>query len=421
MAQDGIKLRRAGSWWSRLGSPHPDVPFRQWWWLPFAWLLFGALFSLQPLLWGGLPWAETVRFEALRWRPWLLLAPLVVWLSLRLPLVGSRWRRALLVHLLLGVVLSLGVGWLTQPTGPRGPWERRAGTFRRNDWRESGEVHPRPTPPASTSPTPAARPAPPRMLHPGWPFDPPAFAIWWMRLRITLPLYWSLVGVAHLLLFQIRHRRANRLEVQLAEARLASLQMQLQPHFLFNCLNAISSLVRKQPEVADEMICTLASLLRAALDTQRRRTIPLGEELKLARQYLRIQRVRFGDRLRINEEIDAVPLDVAVPPLLLQPLLENAVTHGLGNQAGTVVLRVFRRDGQLRLVVTDRPADPAATRPPTKPGQGIGLGNTRERLAALYGDQAGLTLQDDGPGLTSEVWLPLQPSTDARGDSGGLA
>lgn len=403
MAADGVDPSRRRPWW-KLGSPTPELTLWQWWWLPFAWVLLGALFSLQPLLWGGLPWVNTVRFEALRWWPWLLLAPLVVWLSLRLPLAGSRWQLALGVHVLACLAVSIGIGWLTQPLRPRAPWEHHPEPSWHGDWHE-GTIpagHPPPLHESSAQVGFAGSEGPPPA---GW-FSPPPFAIWWFRLRLTLPLYWSLVGLAHLLLFQVRTRRASRLEVQLAEARLATLQMQLQPHFLFNSLNAISSLVRQQPEAADEMICMLATLLRAALENQGRKEISLQEELRLARQYLQIQRVRFGAALQVVEEIDDHTSDIAVPPLLLQPLLENAVTHGLGNQAGTITLRAGLQAGQLCLTITDRSAQPGSARAELKPGSGIGLSNTRARLAALYGEWAIVTLRDDLDSRSTEVRLP---------------
>jgi len=398
----------------RAGTVEPELTFRQWWWLPFAWILVGLLFSLQPLLWGDPAWTGLVQFEALRSWPWLLLAPMVVALSLRLPLIGPHWRPALAIHLFASIVMVLGLEQITRLSPPRGPrmFEARMTRFENRN-QAPGDYGPRP-------PFLYQRPAKPEAdmgqapSKPGGPmasgFDLPRPPLWSMRLRLTLPLYWSLVALAHLQLFHFRTRRAARTETQLAEARLAVLQMQLQPHFLFNSLNAISSLVRTQPEVADNMICALGTLLRTALGTQGRREITLEEELKLARHYLRIQQVRFGTQLTIIEEISEDALGVAVPPLILQPLLENAVTHGLAHRAGTITLRALAQEGRLIVTVSDRRAENEGPRATPKPGSGIGLSNTRARLEALYGEQASVAFQADGDRRETKVCLPCAAS-----------
>ena len=390
----------------------PELTFRQWWWLPIAWILVGLLFSLQPLLWGDPAWTGIVQFEALRSWPWLILAPLVVALSLRLPLIGPHWRPALVIHLAASIVTVWGLEQVTQMSPLRGP---RVFVVRSNrvELRNQapGENDRRPSSPPQRLARPDAGVGP-ALAWPGGPMAPgigrPRPPFWSMRLRLTLPLYWSLVALAHLQLFHFRTRRAARMETQLAEARLAALQMQLQPHFLFNSLNAISSLVRQQPEIADNMICALAALLRAALGTQGRREISLDEELKLARHYLHIQQIRFGTQLTVTEAGAEDTMGVAVPTLLLQPLLENAVTHGLAHRAGTITLRAWAQAGQLIVTVTDRPAENESPRTTPQPGTGIGLSNTRARLEALYGDQAGVSFQEDGDRRETKVRLPLR-------------
>lgn len=378
------------------------LPLRSWWWLPVVWILIGFLFSLQPLVWTGLSWHQFVSFEFARSWPWLLLAPFIVWLSLRWPLLGPRWGVALLVHVLacLLTAAALDFAWreLRRPeAGPFGP----GNTFFH---RERGEgERDRPPPPDFSRPGDD---------HGGRPEGRGAFlrpfpGFWTLRLRLTLPLYWSLVAAAHLLLFQARSRRAERTETLLAETRLAALQMQLQPHFLFNSLNAISSLVRRQPDVADEMICSLGALLRASLDNQGRREIPLREELALARHYLAIQRLRFGPKLQVVERVAGRVVEAAVPPLLLQPLLENAVTHGLSDQAGTVTVEAEAEGEELRLRVIDRPASPGIS-PRAAAGSGIGLSNSRARLDALYGPAASIALHVDATSHTTEVRMPLR-------------
>ena len=221
-----------------------------------------------------------------------------------------------------------------------------------------------------------------------------------MRAKFNIPIYWIIVSIVHTLTWyrrsQERERSALQLEARLADARLEALRMQLHPHFLFNTLNAISTLVHRDPHAADEMIGNLSELLRATLDTTAQE-IPLRQELHLLDQYLEIQQLRFGDRLQVEKEIDAAALEVKVPTLILQPLVENAIRHGIEPQTGQGKLHISAaRDGQtLRLRVRDN--GPAA-KPAAEAKAGIGLVNTRSRLKELYGQAASLTLTSGSEG-----------------------
>jgi sensor histidine kinase YesM len=138
--------------------------------------------------------------------------------------------------------------------------------------------------------------------------------------------------------YREREQQASLLESRLNQAQLRALQAQLQPHFLFNTLNGIATLVRRDPATAEEMLLSLSELLRIALSSSHRQEIPLREELDFLDRYLAIQRMRFGDRLQVSEEIEASAMDCLVPALLLQPLVENAIRHGLepsGNRANS--------------------------------------------------------------------------------------
>ncbi len=202
-----------------------------------------------------------------------------------------------------------------------------------------------------------------------------------------------------------REQRAIRLEAELARATLATLRQQVDPHFLFNTLNLISSLVERDPKGVRRMIARLSELLRASLDTGATHEITLRQELALLGAYLEIMQMRFGDRLRVSLQIDESLLDVKVPTFFLQPLVENAMRHGLEPLRGAAELTVSAvRDGtQLVLRVQDNgvPGKPLGAR------EGIGLGNTRARLRQLYGDQAVLALERIGDRTEARVQMPL--------------
>jgi hypothetical protein len=181
-------------------------------------------------------------------------------------------------------------------------------------------------------------------------------------------------------------RQALGLLVLAREAELRALRAQINPHFLFNSLNSIASLAGTEPARAREMCVRLADFFRRSLAVGERRSIPISEELSLTRAYLEVERVRFGPRLEVDEAIDAHAESCGVPPLLLQPLVENAVKHGVANalEGGYVRVEVRRAGGRLRIVVAN-PADPEAE--PSR-GTGTGLRNVRQRLRARYGENA---------------------------------
>jgi two-component system, LytTR family, sensor kinase len=238
-----------------------------------------------------------------------------------------------------------------------------------------------------------------------------------MRGKFNIPIYWIIVSIVHAVAYhrksEERERRAAELEATLAETRVHALRMQLHPHFLFNTLNAISTLVHRDPGAADEMIANLSELLRTTLDTTEQE-ISLKRELQLLDRYLEIQQVRFGDRLRIERQIEPASLDAKVPTFVLQPLAENALRHGIEPQVGLGVIRIeaSRNGNSLRLVVQDNGPGISST-PKHRPG--VGLANTKARLQALYGAGARLLLSGAPEGgCTVEVELPwTEASADA--------
>lgn len=213
------------------------------------------------------------------------------------------------------------------------------------------------------------------------------------------------VGAGHALTYA---RRLRERDQQLARAELLFLKAQLQPHFLFNALNTISSTVRTEPEVATRMIGGLSTLLRHVLVSDGSAEVTLSEELDIVRAYLDIELVRFEDRLRVRWEIGEDTLHARVPHLVLQPLVENAIRHGIAprRSLGTIEIAAVRRNGSLYLTVTD---DGIGLAPATAPSVGVGLRNTRSRLQHLYGAKQAVTVdaRREG-GVRVELALPFR-------------
>ncbi|MGA8028757.1 MAG: histidine kinase [Bryobacteraceae bacterium] len=223
--------------------------------------------------------------------------------------------------------------------------------------------------------------------------------------------YWagvSLVYLFHEIRFaRQRELREAKLEATLSEAQLQNLRLQLEPHFLFNALNAISAALYENPRMADEMIGRLSELLRQLLKSDRSQEISLAREMELLKLYTRIMEARLEHRLKLAFQIDDAARDALVPQLILQPLVENAIQHGMDPRTFSVDIAVsaHRENGCVRLVVRDHGPGIRGGR---SEGSGIGLGNTAERLRRLYGDRQRLEIRDaeDG-GAIVELQLPF--------------
>ena len=224
-------------------------------------------------------------------------------------------------------------------------------------------------------------------------------------------LYWIIwlisVSVAYAEKVREREVRAAELETRLARAQVHALQSQLQPHFLFNTLNAISALVTKDPAAARGTITLLSGLMRETLALGSLQEVPLSRELALTQQYLDIEKQRFGDRLTVRVNVDPSVQNSLVPSLILQPLLENAFKHGLSQRRGDVRIDITaaRVDGTLRLSVWN---DGSGIRTDAGPNSGVGLQNTRARLERLYGDRAAFELREEEEGrVRADMTVPL--------------
>lgn len=339
------------------------------------WGGLALLFAAPLALTGSAPWREAVRFGVSFWALWLLFLPAVMWLAFRFPIERRRLFRNVALHLLACLLIA---------------GANRAAS------RVAERVLPRLERSAPTGP-------------------PNAFgALFSFRAALDVLVYWSLVGacqaVRNFRSSQERERRAAELEALLTGAKLQTLRMQINPHFLFNTLNSIAALVYVNPRAADEMLGDLGALLRRSLDSMGEQEVPLGQELDFAEAYVRIEQRRFGERLRLEWSAPEDLTKALVPALILQPLVENAVRHGIEPRRGPglISIEAAREGGHLRLAVRDdgrglREADSASSA-----RRGVGLANTEARLRGLYGADQRFSFGAAEPqGFQVEIRLPL--------------
>ena len=260
---------------------------------------------------------------------------------------------------------------------------------------------------------------------------PADFPGWWnftllsylTQLDWLLMTYLFLIGVAYALAYrhesEARALNTAHLETRLVEAQLQALQRQLHPHFLFNTLNTVSGLIRTDPDGADRMIDRLGDLLRMTLHKSGIQEVSLKEELDVLGKYLEIERTRFGDRLTVEMNVQAETLDAQVPSLVLQPLVENAIRHGVAPNArpGWIAVHADRDDEELVLQVLDN----GDGLPPDRLmalNRGVGLDNTRARLAHLYRDRFEFTFSNLERGFCVTIRIPFEVQASASGVAG---
>ncbi len=236
----------------------------------------------------------------------------------------------------------------------------------------------------------------------------------WFGFYIDLIIALLIIIAVHALFYYQRFRAGEleqaSLKTQLAQAQLKALKMQLHPHFLFNTLHSISSLILEDPPKANSMIARLGDFLRLTLEHSNRQLVTLKEETEFVRCYLDIEQVRFGDRLTVNLAVDPAADSAQVPHLILQPLVENAIQHAIAPRAapGTIAIEARRLDSRLRLEVKD--TGPGITSlVESLQGHGVGLANVRARLAQLYdGDFSFAMTNSPEGGLSVILELPFQ-------------
>jgi two-component system, LytTR family, sensor kinase len=307
------------------------------------------------------------------WYSWACLTPAILWLSRWAPFERDTWKRAVAVHVpgvfiatLLHIALTISLKTLTVWTvGGEHSWQQEAQRmfFNNFDW--------------------------------------------------EMMTYWAIVGLSHALRYyseaRDRELRESQLETHLAEAQLQALQRQLQPHFLFNTLNTISALMHRNVEAADNMIAKLSDLLRISLQNVGVQEVGLKQELDFLSKYLEIEQTRFRDRLTVVFDVQPDTLDALVPNLVLQPLVENSIKHGIAPRPtpGQIEIRSRRAGGLLELEVRDNGVGLSAARL-TDFNRGVGLANTRSRLQHLYGSSHRFEFrQAPGGGLSVRIAIPF--------------
>ncbi len=306
-------------------------------------------------------WALSIKRSLSEWWMWAALTPPVAWLARRFPLHGNRLWPNVAIHVATGIVVAI-----VKTAADRVVFAKITGF---------------------------------------WTY------LLVSTLALNFVIYGVIVAATHGMEYYRRSREREQLEARLAETRLQLLGMQLQPHFLFNTLNTIAEMVHEDPDKADTLIAGLSDLLRRTLDLGTVQEIPLAEELDLVSRYLEIQKARFGDRLRVELSIAGEAGHARVPALLLQPLVENAIRHGLAARvdAGRIDIEARVEAGMLVLTVTDDGIEHGETI--TGPER-VGLGNTRARLEALYGAPGRLEItpaNERGTRVTIRVPLRLTP------------
>jgi two-component system LytT family sensor kinase len=227
----------------------------------------------------------------------------------------------------------------------------------------------------------------------------------------SLMTYAAVVGLSYALGYyresQARALKEAHLESSLMEARLKTLEAELHPHFLFNTLHAISTLVHTDPESADRMISRLSDLLRLTFDRSGAAGVPLKEELEFLQKYLEIEQIRFQDRLSVKFEIDPETLDTDVPRMILQPLVENAIKHGIGPRSGQGLVQISTRKQEDKIWIEVRDNGVGLSRNArVRFNNGVGLSNTRARLECLYGGEQRLDFAENESGLSVQMLIP---------------
>lgn len=347
---------------------------RSGWLVVFAiWTVFGLFMTTQ---------GYVARLQAGRPSPWLIIAaveipycllwgaltPVVLLLARRFPIEREHLRRGIGIHLVAGIVLGVVHASVT-------------GALRL--WVYEGQ---------------------------GWPFTFQGYVNFMLSyFDYGMLLYWIILLVIYAIDYtrrlQEKEIRASQLEAQLAQARFQALKMQLHPHFLFNTLNAISVLIGKNPDTARKTVGRLSDLLRQTLENDGAQEVTLRSEVDFLERYLQIEQTRFGDRLSVNLDVDPETYDAAVPTMVLQPLVENAIKHGITRRRGParIDIRAHRSNGSLEMMVLDNGMGLKGTI-----REGVGLANTRARLRQLYGEQHDLTLANaEGGGVIATVTIPF--------------
>ncbi len=345
--------------------------------LMVGWGVIGTLFTLQSYIYRinvgqNITWWELYPGEVFYFLFWGGCTPLIVRLSRHFRVHKSNWRKNIILQVLIGLLFAVG--------------QRIVYEFIMQNIRATAER----------------------------PFT-------WERLTQNVIGFSDYGLFIYIIIVFIDHAKgyykelieeqlhATRLKEELTAAQLQALKMQIHPHFLFNSLNTVSVLIQEEPKKAEQTLIMISDLLRLTLKRSESPEIALKDELQYVELYLNIEQVRFGDRLKISIHSEKDTLEAQVPPLILQPLVENAIKHGISQKRGEGIIEIYceRKNGSLSMRVTDN-GNGITTMGNTTEG-GIGLSNTTSRLKALYGNNANIVLSGgDSGGTTIEIVLPLK-------------
>ena len=372
--------------------------------------LWGALvllFAAPLALTSRISWREAVSFGVSFWALWLMFLPAATWLSFRFPIERRRLLRNVGLHF-LACLLIVGTNRATFRAVTRiFPYPQSSETPRR----PPGAITDRP----ESQLQPRLIPSPPSRRSLDLVGPPNALGVLFgFRAALDVLVYWSLVGVCQAITnfqsSQERERRAVELEARLTSAKLQALRMQISPHFLFNTLNSIAALFYVNPRAADEMMGDLSELLRRSLDSMEEQEIPLAQELEFIGAYISIEQKRFGERLRLEQSVPDELMKAMVPTLILQPLVENAIRHGIEPRRGPglISIEVKQEDKHLQIIVRDNGRGLPREDLNSDARRGIGLTNTQARLQALYGQDQSLSFARAEPqGCRVDIQLPF--------------
>ncbi len=328
-------------------------------------------------------YTDLLTFQLAWWTPWIPLVPLIIRNALRFPLEKQNWLRTLLIH--AGFCIAFSLLHLTL-------YVTCVRLIGGDMWIKLAE-------------------------KPGVPY----FDVLWriltnpfmVNFRLRLLIYTIVVLVSLTINYykklQGHELELTRLEKQLADAQLQALKMQLHPHFLFNTLNSVSALMYKDVAAAEEMILKLTNFLHMTLESSGAQEVTLQKELDFLNYYLQIEQIRFQDRLAIEMEIDPATLDARVPNLIMQPIVENAIRHGIATRSeqGHIEIRTGKSNGHLQLQVQDN--GPGLGTEYEDVREGVGLSNTRMRLQQIYGDDFRFDLSNAPEGgVIATLELPFQ-------------
>jgi len=350
------------------------------------WYMYARFAGKEPQTLLYLQWAMKL------WYTRALMAPVAVWIAIRFTLRRERWFRYMLLYMVSSFVLAIMASTLQSVA------VTRIGTSR--------FFYPSDMSSESTAPGAVHLTKFQNLVVKGWP-----------HLIYNMFTCWMLIGVVQGAAYYDEARRRQvqglKLETELAQESLRALRMQLNPHFLFNTLHSISTLIEEEPKAAEEMILRLSHLLRSILDEDKQE-VSLRQELGILEDHLAIEKVRFGERLKTTFVIEDRLMDCAVPQLILQPLVENVIQHGIGRHAGSdsIEITASERHDLLEIEVKNynsgmKPVQDAAQ--PTSRVGGIGLANTRMRLKTLYKERCSLELQRMSPaGFAVRLSVPLR-------------